>query len=148
MEKMISSKKIKIEKDEVIKSLIIACNNQSPAAIEILLRSDYADPNAVDKETDLTLFQLACQNHDYPTMLRLVDSKGFDRKQIDDITEEKDKSIKQLLQNRVTHLEAIPVIQNQEQEDTDIDQLDFGNLFAPPPLFLFTYLEEFWNQSS
>ena len=139
MEKMISSKKIKIEKDEVIKSLIIACNNQSPAAIEILLRSDYADPNALNKETDLTLFQLACQNHDYPTMLRLVDSKGFDRKQIDDITEEKDKSIKQLLlQNRVTHLEAIPppVIQNQEQEDTDIDQLDFGNLFFPPSFSL------------
>ena len=136
MEKMISSKEIK--EDEVIKSLIIACSNQSPAAIQILLRSDYADPNALDKETDLKLFQLAYKNHDYPTMLRLVNSKGFDRKQIDDLTEEKDKSIKQLLlQNRVTHLEAIPppVIQNQEQEDTDIDQLDFGNLFFPP-LFL------------
>ena len=144
MEKMISSKEIK--EDEVIKSLIIACSNQSPAAIQILLRSAYADPNALDKETDLKLFQLAYKNHDYPTMLRLVNSKGFDRKQIDDLTEEKDKSIKQLLlQNRVTHLEAIPppVIQNQEQEDTDIDQLDFGNLFFPSFSLHFTYLEEF-----
>ena len=115
-------------KEEVMESLVIACKNQSPAAIEILLRSDYADPNAVDKATNLTLFQLACQNHDSPTMLRLVDSKGFDRKQIDDLTEEKDKSIKQLLQKGTAHLEVIPLVQNQEQM---IDQLDFGNPSSP-----------------